>query len=84
MITFTDTAVNHLKGALDPGEIVRVAVMGGGCSGMSYSLSVETEFDEDDFLIEYGEVKVYVDSTQLVYFERYNGRLCDNTAAARI
>lgn len=62
MIQFTEAAVNHLQGALDPGDIVRVAVMGGGCSGMSYSLSVETEFDEDDFLIEYGEVKVYVDS----------------------
>ena len=61
MITFTDTAVNQLKGALDAGEVVRVAVMGGGCSGMSYNLSIETEFDEEDFLLEYEEVKIYID-----------------------
>ena len=56
MISFTEAAVSHLQGALDPGDNVRVAVMGGGCSGMSYSLSIETDFDEDDFLIEYGKV----------------------------
>ena len=27
---------------------------------MSYSLSIETEFDEEDFLLEYEEVKIYV------------------------
>ena len=47
MIQFTEAAVNHLKTALDPGDVVRVGVLGGGCSGMSYSLSIETEFDEE-------------------------------------
>ena len=61
MVQFTDAAVNHLKGALEEGDVVRVAVKGGGCSGMSYDLSIEDEVDEDDILIEYGEVKVYVD-----------------------
>ena len=61
MIQFTDAAVDHLKGVLEEGDMVRVAVKGGGCSGMSYSLSMEEEFDEEDLLIEYGEVKVYVD-----------------------
>ena len=61
MIQFTDAAVDHLKGVLEEGDMVRVAVKGGGCSGMSYSLSIEEEFDEEDLLIEYGEVKVYVD-----------------------
>ena len=61
MVQFTDAAVNHLKGALEEGDVVRVAVKGGGCSGMSYDLSIEDEVDEEDILIEYGEVKVYVD-----------------------
>ena len=61
MVQFTDAAVNHLKGALEEGDVVRVAVKGGGCSGMSYDLSIEDEVDEEDLLIEYGEVKVYVD-----------------------
>jgi len=61
MVQFTDAAVTHLKGALEEGDVVRVAVKGGGCSGMSYDLSIEDEVDEEDLLIEYGEVKVYVD-----------------------
>jgi len=61
MIQFTDAAVNHLKDVLEEGDLIRVAVKGGGCSGMSYSLSIEDESDEEDLLIEYGEVKVYVD-----------------------
>ena len=61
MINFTEAAVNHLKGVLEEGDLIRVAVKGGGCSGMSYSLSIEDEADEEDLLIEYGEVKVYVD-----------------------
>ena len=61
MITFTEAAVTHLRGALEEGDVIRVAVKGGGCSGMSYSLSIEDEFDEEDILIEYGNVKVYVD-----------------------
>jgi iron-sulfur cluster assembly protein len=61
MIQFTDAAVNHLKGVLEEGDMIRVAVKGGGCSGMSYSLSIEDEGDEEDLLIEYDEVKVYVD-----------------------
>lgn len=62
MIQFTDAAVNHLKGVLEEGDMIRVAVKGGGCSGMSYSLSIEEEFDEEDLLVEYGEVKVYIDA----------------------
>jgi iron-sulfur cluster assembly protein len=61
MIIFTEAAVTHLKSALEEGDIIRVAVKGGGCSGMSYSLSIEDEFDEEDILVEYDNVKVYVD-----------------------
>ena len=61
MVQFTEAAVNHLKSALEEGDIVRVAVKGGGCSGMSYALSIEEEFDEEELLIEYGDVKIYVD-----------------------
>ena len=61
MISFTSAAVEHLKSVLDQGDVIRVAVKGGGCSGMSYSLSIEDEVDEEDLLVEYDEVKVYVD-----------------------
>ena len=61
MVQLTPTAVSELIKALEPTEVVRIAVKGGGCSGMSYSLSVETEVDEDDILLEIVGVKVYVD-----------------------
>ncbi len=62
MVTFTDKAVAALKESLEEGDTVRVAVMGGGCSGMSYSLSIEEdESDEEDMLLEYGDIKIYVD-----------------------
>jgi len=61
MISFTKAAIKRLNDTIEPSESVRVAVMGGGCSGMSYSLTIETDFDEDDILITLENVDVYVD-----------------------
>ena len=61
MIDFTTAAKERLNKAIEPHESVRVAVMGGGCSGMSYALTIETETDEDDILITLGEVRIYID-----------------------
>ena len=61
MITFTPTAIEELNLAIDPHEGVRVAVVGGGCSGMSYVLDIVTEGDEDDLELLLEDVKVYVD-----------------------
>ena len=61
MITFTDTAITQLIKTLEPNEIIRVAVVGGGCSGMSYALNIETETDEEDILLDYPGVSIYLD-----------------------
>jgi iron-sulfur cluster assembly protein len=61
MINFTDSAIKQLKTILKPTESARVAVKGGGCSGMSYSLDISSEYDEEDLLLEFDHVKVYVD-----------------------
>ena len=61
MLTFTDAAIKQLATALEENEIVRVAVQGGGCSGMSYVLNIETEFDEEDILLDIPGSTVYVD-----------------------
>jgi iron-sulfur cluster assembly protein len=61
MISFTNAAINELIKALAPGEHARIAVRGGGCSGMSYELCVETEFDEEDLLLDITGVAVYID-----------------------
>ena len=53
--------MEHLRACLEEEEKARVAVQGGGCSGMSYVLNIETEFDEEDILLDIPGVTVYID-----------------------
>lgn len=61
MISFTPAAEEQLKKVIDPKEIVRVAVQGGGCAGMSYLLNLETETDDEDIIIKIDQVTVCID-----------------------
>ena len=61
MISFTPTAIKQLKEVIEPPEAVRVAVRGGGCAGMSYELNIDSETSEDDLVIEFDHVAVYID-----------------------
>ena len=45
--------------------MMRVAVLGGGCSGFQYNFSFEDQRNEDDLLIERDGATVVVDSTSL-------------------
>jgi len=45
--------------------LMRVAVLGGGCSGFQYNFSFEEGRNEDDLLIERDGASVVVDSTSL-------------------
>jgi iron-sulfur cluster insertion protein len=45
--------------------MMRVAVLGGGCSGFQYNFSFEEQSNEDDLLIERDGATVVVDSTSL-------------------
>ena len=64
MIQFTNKATERLTHVLEADEVVRIAVQGGGCSGMSYCLNIETEEpDEEDILLDIPGVRVYVDPT---------------------
>jgi len=47
--------------------LLRVFVQGGGCSGFQYGFKFETERDEDDMLIERGDVSVVVDPLSYQY-----------------
>jgi iron-sulfur cluster insertion protein len=44
---------------------MRVAVLGGGCSGFQYNFSFEEAAQEDDLTIERNGARVLVDSTSL-------------------
>ena len=45
--------------------MMRVAVLGGGCSGFQYSFSFEESRNDDDLVIERNGAAVLVDSTSL-------------------
>ena len=73
MITITenvDTKVSTiLKEENDPTASLRVFVQGGGCSGMSYGFTLETEQNEDDFVIEQQGIKYLVDAMSMQYLQ---------------
>lgn len=45
--------------------LMRVAVLGGGCSGFQYNFSFEEQKNDDDLLIERDGAAVVVDATSL-------------------
>jgi iron-sulfur cluster assembly accessory protein len=61
MLGFTEKAIEYVGTVLEPGESIRVGVVGGGCSGMTYALEFETEIDEEDIRLDYEGVDIYVD-----------------------
>ena len=56
-----------LKQQGTPGYGLRVAVMGGGCSGFQYKLEFEETPNEMDRVIESNGVKVFVDAKSSLY-----------------
>ena len=61
MLVFTPTAIDRLKSVIEASEAVRVAVRGGGCAGMSYALNIDSEAFEEDLVIEFDHVTIYID-----------------------
>ncbi len=69
-MTITPEATAQLKDLLskeDPGTALRVFVSPGGCSGLSYGMTFETEQSDDDFVYEFDGIKVYVDMFSSTY-----------------
>tara|TARA_Y100000389_G_C17457408_1_gene519112 strand:- start:2281 stop:2610 length:330 start_codon:yes stop_codon:yes gene_type:complete len=48
-------------------DFVRVGVKSGGCSGLSYDLKFDHEFNNNDKLFEDNQVKILVDKKSLLY-----------------
>ena len=65
-VTLTDKAVQAVKDAMADdedlaGHSLRVAVVGGGCSGYSYALDFSEEADPEDLVLQLNGLQVFVD-----------------------
>jgi iron-sulfur cluster insertion protein len=73
MLTMTDHAVDKVKALLEQddrkGYGLRVAVKGGGCSGFQYGLTWENEQKDNDSVLEFNGLKVYVDAMSNLYLD---------------
>lgn len=71
MVTLTETAAKKIVDLrLEEGKPewgLRIRVVGGGCSGMSYELGWEDQAAEGDNVIEFHGIKVYVDTQSARY-----------------
>lgn len=73
-ITLTPKAVQMIKMTREQEGIdavfgLRVAVRGGGCSGLEYALDFEREPRENDFVVEFDGLTVYVDGISARYLQ---------------
>jgi iron-sulfur cluster assembly accessory protein len=77
-ITLTPTAIAKVKEIMAQQNPVpaglRVGVVGGGCSGFSYSMSFENNAGLMDKTFDMEGLKVYVDATSVMYL---NGCIVD-------
>lgn len=60
-------AIRLMEDEGKPNSFIRVGVQGGGCSGLMYDLSFDTEIKEDDKVFEDNDVKVVVDKKSFLY-----------------
>ena len=73
MIQLTETAVGKVKEILDQQDPkpagLRIAVVGGGCSGFSYSMAFESTPNMLDKTYNYDGLKVFVDQASMLYLD---------------
>ncbi|HUB51498.1 MAG TPA: iron-sulfur cluster assembly accessory protein [Terracidiphilus sp.] len=69
----TERAVKRIRAAMAKENIspaeggLRLGVMGGGCSGLSYSIKFDTQARERDRVYEFDGVRVFVDPKSFLY-----------------
>jgi iron-sulfur cluster assembly protein len=79
-LQITEKAIKHIcvamaKEGISPTEGgLRLGVMGGGCSGLSYSIKFDTKPRERDRIYEFDGVRVFVDPKSFLYL---NGKTLD-------
>jgi iron-sulfur cluster assembly protein len=77
MITLTPEAISKVKSILAEQKEesgLRIAVVGGGCSGFQYQMTLDKEPKADDKIIDMDGLRVFVDTRSLLYL---NGTTVD-------
>ena len=73
MLSLTDVAATKVAEFLEkhqrPNALLRVRVVGGGCSGFQYQLALDDESRNGDQVIEQNGVKILVDERSLPYLD---------------
>ena len=73
MLQLTETAIGKVNEILSTQEPkpsgLRISVVGGGCSGFSYSMAFENSPGMLDKTYNFGDLKVFVDQASLLYLE---------------
>src|SRR6185369_15574995 len=76
MVQLTEKAVGKVKEIMASQEPrpagLRLAVVGGGCSGFSYSMAFENQPSMLDKTYTYDGLKVFVDQASLLYLDGAN------------
>lgn len=71
LIKMTETAARRVSSLLQkqgrPQGVLRVSVVGGGCSGLQYKMDLQDGPAPRDFLVETGGVRVVVDPKSALY-----------------
>jgi iron-sulfur cluster assembly protein len=73
MITVTENAkkkaINLMEedGKIPSESFIRVGVKGGGCSGLSYELTFDTDLKQEDKVFESNGIRVVVDKKSFLY-----------------
>jgi iron-sulfur cluster assembly accessory protein len=73
MVQLTETAVSKVREILDTQDPkpsgLRIAVVGGGCSGFSYSMAFENTPNMLDKTYTFDGLKVFIDQASLLYLD---------------
>jgi iron-sulfur cluster assembly protein len=71
LVKVTDSAARKVRTLLErqgrPAGVLRVAVIGGGCSGLQYKMDLQDGPANRDFLVETSGIRVVVDPKSALY-----------------
>jgi len=72
MITLTPIAISKVKEIIserDASLNLRIAAVGGGCSGFQYQMTLDKQREEDDESFDFEGLKVLVDAQSMIFMD---------------